>query len=200
MTSRHLAIVIGLDLAKDSFRKIHLFDSESGCMTVLKRSSSKKSQTTAIDLFQNVEIIIDRKTEGQMGFVKEHSVLKTRDSIAKNYRSFEFASLFCRTVFVNAQHMPHPETVFDLVDSSLDAWASKPNPEATFLKALYRLASDDGFPVKQSWYQKLSPEDQEHAHDVLTQPLETQTTPPAIAKRIAEDLKDWLATHYEFRF
>ena len=194
------AIVIGIDNHTDRFLRIHLFEAEAGYLCVLKRKATKKVSSNNLDLFQEVEMVIEKKTEHDIGFVKEFTTLASFAGIGRNYSAFDNASRFCRAIQLNARHMPHPEGVFELLKVSLQAWEAKPHPDVTFFKALYRLAYEDGFPVKEGWLLRLNKTDQQVAKSILYQKIEEQKPDTNAVKLLAENLITWLTHHQDFLF
>lgn len=194
------ATVIGINNGTERFNRIHLFEPENGYLCVLKRKSSKKMSSNNLDLFEDVEIVIQKTNEHDMGFVKEFMVLQSRTRIGKNYTAFENASRFCRAIQLNARHMPNPQGIFDLIKLSLDAWDAKPNPDVTFFKALFRLAYEEGFPVKEDWLRRLDKTNLEFAKTVLSQKVEEQEVAMNQVKQLAENLIIWLSHQQDFLF
>lgn len=194
------AIIIGIDNHADRFDRVHLFEAETGYLCVLKRKSTKKVSSNNLDLFQEIEMVIEKKNEYDIGFVKEFTTLNSHAGIGKNYTSFDNASRFCRVIHLNARHMPHPADVFELLKMSLQAWDVKPHPDVTFFKALYRLAYEDGFPVKEGWLLQLNKTEQQVAKSVLYQKIDEQEPDANAVKLLAENLMNWLTHHQDFLF
>ena len=194
------AIVIGIENNTERFNRVHLFEPENGYLCALKPRPSKKIGSNNFDLFQELELIIQKKNETDIGFIKEFSILSAHAGIGKSYAAFENASRFCRAIQLNARHMPHPDSVFELLKTSLQAWDAKPNPEVTFFKALFRLAYEDGFPVKEGWLLRLNKSDQEVAKSVLYRRVDEQQPEPEGVKQLAETLIHWLTHHQDFLF
>ena len=153
------AIVIGIEEGSERFSRVHLFSESEGYELTLKRKSSRRAGTQHLDLFQTVELVLEQKPDKDLSFLKETHILTERTQIGKHYQTFEMASRFCRAVRLNARHMQETGSVFSLLEQSLDAWNSKTLPNTIFLKALFRLASEEGFPVRQYWLGKMSKEE-----------------------------------------
>jgi hypothetical protein len=194
------AIVIGIDSNTERFNRIHLFESEHGYICVLKRKSSKKISSNNLDLFQEVEIVIQKTNDQDIGFVKEFTIIEAHTGIGKNYTAFDNASQFCRAIQLNARHMPNPQSVFELIKLSLHSWHCKPNPDVTLFKALYRLASEDGFPVKEDWLLRLNKNEREIAKSVLYRKVDEQEPASNAVKQLAEHLIKWLTHQQDFLF
>ena len=194
------SIVIGIEEGSERFSRVHLFSATDGCELTLKRKTSRRAGTQHLDLFQTVELVIDQKAEQDLSFLKETQILTERPQIGKHYPTFEMASRFCRAVRLNARHMQDPASIYDLLEQSLNAWNSKPFPHTIFFKALFRLASEEGFPVRQYWVGRMKKEERLEADKLLSSPLDTLLSPESSANQLASDLINWLTHHQEFMF
>jgi hypothetical protein len=194
------ATVIGMEPTGESFVRVHLFSAHAGCSLALKRKSTKKGGSSHLDLFQDAELVIKQESEHAVGFIQENTVFRTRQAIARRYEAFDCASRFCRIIHLNARHMTHPEPITALLQTSLDAWEQRPHPQATLLKALYRLASEDGFPVRESWLQQLSPSLRSDALAILHRSLDEQQHTPQMVENLVDSLMGWLSREQDFIF
>jgi len=193
-------IVIGIETGSERFSRVQLFSEESGYQQVLKRKSSKQAGIQHLDLFQTVEVVFEQKPTYEMAFLKETHILADRDRIGKNYSAFENASRFCRAIHLNARHMENPKTIYELLVQCLDAWNSKPNPHTIFLKALFRLAAEEGFPVRELWLSEMNPDDRTQTRIILSEPLDTLKIPDSVSKVLADQLINWLTHRQDFLF
>ncbi len=193
-------IVINIEEGSERFSRIHLFSEDEGIIMALKRKSTKRSGMQHLDLFQTAEIVFDQKPSQDISFVKETHILTEREAIGKSYTTFAQASRFCRVVQLNARHMENPQSVFETLKQALDAWNQKPYPYTTFFKALYRLASEEGFPVRQIWLERMNKKERISASSILKQPLETIPFPDENSKVLAENLTNWLTHQQDFLF
>ncbi len=193
-------IVIGIEEGSERFSRIQLFSKEEGFQQALKRKSTYRTGLQHLDLFQTVELVLEQKPTHDIGFLKETHILAERANIGKTYAAFESASRFCRAIYLNARHVEAPESVYDLLQQCLDAWNSKPHPQTTFFKALFRLAMEEGFPVRQIWLHQMPAKEKALAYTILTQPLESLTSPETPSKVLAENLTNWLTHQQDFLF
>jgi hypothetical protein len=194
------ATVIGMEPAGESFMRLHLFSAESGCCLALRRRSTRKGGSLQLDLFQDAELVLRQESEHAVGFIQESVVLRARESIARRYDAFASASRFCRAIHLNARHMTHPEPISSLLQTSLDAWENRPHPNATLLKAIYRLAQEDGFPVQESWLLRLDANARQDARAILHRTLDRQEHPPEVVENLLESLMGWLSREQDFIF
>lgn len=193
-------IVIGIEDGTERFSRIHLFSASEGYELALKRKSTRRAGTRHLDLFQTVEIVLDQKPDKAFSFLKETHTLAERVQIGKHYQTFEMASKFCRAVRLNARHMQEAESVYQLLEQSLNAWNIKTMAHTIFLKALFRLAAEEGFPVRQYWLGKMNEESRTEAEYLLSNPLDLLQEPELPAKHLALNLINWLTHHQDFMF
>jgi len=89
--------------------------------------------------------------------------------------------------------------VVDLLRTSLGALAAGGRPDIVWLKALYCLLRDEGYPVKQQWWPELAAVDRDLAAQLINQPLAGQTAEAASVARITRRLEEWVAAETEIR-
>jgi recombinational DNA repair protein (RecF pathway) len=193
-------IVIGLEKGTERFSRVQLFSDEAGYLQALRRKSTRRAGTLQLDLFQSVEVVLEQKAGYELSFLKECNIVLERQTIATHYAAFDCACRFCRAIQLNAGHMEHPESIFQLLAQSLDAWNEKPLPHATLLKALFKLASQEGFPVRERWLPQHNNTEVATIRILLGQPLQSLSIPDSHAKELAEDLTNWLSSQQDFLF
>jgi hypothetical protein len=89
--------------------------------------------------------------------------------------------------------------VADLLRTSLGALAAGGRPDIVWLKTLYSLLRDEGYPVKQQWWPQLPPADRDAAVQLLNQPLAAQNAGPESVSQITRSLESWVAAETEIR-
>ena len=89
--------------------------------------------------------------------------------------------------------------ITDLLRSSFAALAAGGRPDIAWLKALYCILRDEGYPVKQQWWPQLAAPDRATAAQLLNQPLAAQTTDAATVARLTRQLEDWVRGETEIR-
>jgi hypothetical protein len=192
------ATVIGSEASGESFVKLHLFSAEGGYRLALQRRAGKSGKSRPPDLFEEVECLLRQTRESSPCYIVECTASRSRANIAKSWQSFENASYFCQTLRLNATHMPHPESVHLLLQRCLDAWERLLHPECILLKALYRLACEEGLPAKASWLEKLPSATRESAHFLLHTPLEGIRETVTPVADLNESLIRWLRHQQDF--
>ena len=102
-----------------------------------------------------------------------------------------------RVIARNPVHEESRSGVYALLRQTLAAFSATARSDAVYFKALYCFARDEGYPVKQEWWQGLPPATRAVVADVLNQPVATQTTAPPAVASLTGRLEDYLRTHTE---
>lgn len=149
-------LVLRLEPTGESFLKMHMLGTDEGLLLCLKRLSRKqRSEKPSPDLFDTAEIQLERARQGTLQFVSGYHPIERRSAIGHNYRRLQRASQFCQLLVHNATHMPDLPALYRLATRSLDAFATRPTPDVVFLKSLFILLQEEGYPVRESWWPHL---------------------------------------------
>ena len=189
------ALVLRTAASGESFRKVDILTQESGYIFCLQRISKKNPQQGTPDLFDTASIQLESSRQGTARFVKEYQLLKRRSSIGKSYRKLHQASKFCALIVKNAPHMADPAPLYEIAERTLDAFADKELPEIIFLKALYLLLKNEGYPVRESWWPQLPKHLQEPARRLINEPLpeNADQEPIKVCSEIDQNMCNWLS-------
>jgi recombinational DNA repair protein (RecF pathway) len=179
-----------------------LFSPEHGSMTAWLRSGKRDGASSiALDLFDDIDVMLTSSNQGQTWFVKEARVLIRRVSIGRSYDSLKQASAFTAIVARNQVPQEGRIKAAALLRQALDAFADASHaPEIVYLKALYSFARDEGYPVKQEWVEQLQPALKEASQALLRLSLvEIPNDPPtqAAASKLIRRLEDYLRANTE---
>jgi recombinational DNA repair protein (RecF pathway) len=182
----------------DRFQQLTVFSAHHGGLLCLRRLATKSAPTSAIlDLFDEAELWLESSNEGRTWFVKEARVLARHDAIGRSYDTLRLASAFAATIARNPVHEESRENVYSLLRQTFAAFGSTSRPDLVYLKALYCFARDEGYPVKQEWWQGLPVAARASASEMLNQPVAGQTVPPSAVATLIRQLEDYLRTHTE---
>lgn len=195
MSLAQRSLVLRKEPSGESFLKLHLLSPESGVQLCLKRVSSKRSGSKpAPDLFDTAEVRLEASKHGTAQFVGDYELMHRRSEIGQSYRSLRYASDFCNLLILNGTHMADLPTLYQLAERSLDAFAERSIPAVVFLKGLYLLLKDEGYPVRESWWPQLPAPMRSHCKALLGQPTpETWTEPEQNScEESIRHLLDWL--------
>lgn len=189
-------LVLGREPSGESHLLLTLLDADEGIVRCLARAS-RRAGPAQPDLFDEAEVTLERASGGANRFVRDYRVLRRLPGIGRNHAALERAS---RLAGVLRRNPPPPESApvaFQITRGSLAAMAERPRPDAAYLKALWLLLKDGGWPVEAHWLARLGSR-RETAAAVLSLPLDAQSADLAAVGELASDLERWAVgeVHY----
>ncbi|MDQ5979701.1 MAG: hypothetical protein QG602_2676 [Verrucomicrobiota bacterium] len=183
----------------DTFEQLTAFSSEHGVLHLLRRLKQSKDAATPLDLFDEAELWLESSSQGRTWFIKEHRHLQRHEGIGRSYEALKVAAAFSSLLTRNPVPDESRDAVVGLFRTSLAALAGGGRPDIVWLKTLYCLLRDEGYPVKQQWWPQLTGADRDTAAQLLNQPLASQTAEPADVARVVRRLEDWVKAETEIR-
>jgi len=194
------AIIIGRQLSgSDNFEQLTAFSAEHGVLLLLRRVRQGKAAATPLDLFDEAEVGLESSSQGRSWFIKEHRHVRRHEGIGRSYEALKTAAALGRLLARNPVPDESREAVVALLRTSLGALSAGGRPDIVWLKSLYSLLRDEGYPVKQQWWPQLTADDRTFAAQLLNQPLAGQTAEPATVARVTRRLEDWVAAETEIK-
>jgi hypothetical protein len=183
----------------DAFEQLTAFSAEHGVLLLLRRVKQGKTSVTPLDLFDETELSLESSSQGRTWFVKEHRHLVRHDGIGRSYEALRAAAALGLLLARNPVPDESRPAVTELLRSSFGALAAGGRPDIVWLKSLYCLLRDEGYPVKQQWWPALPADDRDVAAQLLNQPVAGQTAEPAAVHRITRRLEAWVGAETEIR-
>ncbi len=183
----------------DKFEQLTVFAAADGVLPCLRRIPQGKATATPLDLFDETELWLESSNQGRTWFIKEHRLIQRHDGIGRSYDALRAAAALGALLSRNPVPDESREAVADLLRTSFSALASGGRPDIVWLKTLYCLLRDEGYPVKQQWWPQLAAADRDHAAHLLNQPLAAQTADAPTVERITHRLEEWLRAETEIR-
>ncbi len=192
----------------DAFEQLTAFSADHGVLHLLRRISKGRARTplraatavpTNLDLFDEAELWLESSNQGRTWFISEHRLIRRHDGIGRSYETLKAAAALGILLGRNPVPDESRPAVAELLGTSLTALAAGGRPDIVWLKALYCLLRDEGYPVKQHWWPELTPTDRDTAVQLLNQPLAAQTADTATVARITRRLEDWVHAETEIR-
>lgn len=192
----------------DNFEQLTSFSAEHGvllCLTRLPKSSSSARRSAALpgegrlDLFDEAELWLESSSQGRTWFIKEHRLILRHDGIGRSYEALKTAAAFGPLLTRNPVPDESREPVAALLRSSLGALAAGGRADIVWLKTLYCLLRDEGYPVKQQWWPLLPAADRDPAARILNQPLAAQTADAPTVAALTRRLEAWVAAETEIK-
>ena len=194
-------VVLSREESGEGSLRIRVFSSDEGLVLVYKRLASKRASGSLPDLFDEVELRLSRPRTGSdsVSFVSEWRLLTRRPELACGQSRLETASALSLLYQRNGAHLAEPAPAAKLLADALDSLVAGYSPVAVYLKALYRFARVEGFPVKEAWWQSLSLVQKQNAAETLNVPLRDFVQEECATEEILESLKLWLNAETELR-
>jgi len=192
-------ILAKLPSGSDAFEQLTAFAAEHGVLHCLRRIPQGKTTATPLDLFDETELWLESSNQGRTWFIKEHRLIQRHDGIGRSYEALSAAAALGRLLGRNPVPDESREAVVDLLRTTFTALAAGGRPDIVWLKALYCLLRDEGYPVKQQWWPQLADADRDTAAHLLNQPLAAQTADAAAVARINRRLEDWVHAETEIK-
>jgi len=181
----------------DAFEQLTAFSPEHGVLLLLRRVKQSKTSATPLDLFDEAELWLESSSQGRTWFVKEHRFIHRHDGIGRSYDALRAAVNLGNLVTRNPVPDESRVAVMDLLRTSLTALAAGGRPDIVWVKSLYCLLRDEGYPVKQQWWPGLSSADRDAAVQILNRPVAAQVIDPAAVARVSRRLADWVGAETE---
>jgi hypothetical protein len=183
----------------DAFEQLTAFAADQGVLHCLRRQAQGKSANTPLDLFDEAELWLESSNQGRTWFIKEHRLIQRHEGIGRSYDALRAAAALGALLARNPVPDESREAVATLLRTTFNALAAGGRPDIVWLKALYCLLRDEGYPVKQQWWPQLAGDDRDTAAQLLNQPLAGQTADTATVSRITRRLEDWVRAETEIR-
>jgi len=192
------AIVLLRQPAADRFQQYTVLSGEHGLLRCLRRLSGRAAPAAPpLDLFDEVELDLTSSNQGRTWFVQEARVTARPGAIGRSYETLNLASRFAAILARNPVSAEGRMRAAELARQTFRALAAGARPDIVFFKALYCFARDEGYPVKQEWWQGLPAADRAAAAALLNQPVSAQTAGAAAVAQITRHLEDYLRGHTE---
>jgi hypothetical protein len=197
------ALVLLKQPPADAFQTFTVFSGEHGALLALQRLPKKNAPAcVALDLFDDVALILESSNQGRTWFVRESRLLTRHGGIGRHYESLRFASALAALVARNPVPDESRAPVVALLRAAFAAFAESARPDLVYFKSLYRFARDEGYPVKQDWLAGLATADRALAENLLATPLAVlaearSATPDPAAATLLRRLEDYLRAHAE---
>jgi len=184
----------------DTFQTLTIFSPSHGTLTALQRLSKKPGAVTsavALDLFDEVSLYLETANQGHTWFIKEPRLLTRHAALGRDYETLRHASSLATFISRNPAPEESRERIYALLRDAFAAFATSARPDIVYFKSLYRLARDEGHPMKQHWFPALPAGDRALVASLLNQPVSTQTLDLETVSRLQKRLENYLREHTE---
>jgi recombinational DNA repair protein (RecF pathway) len=183
----------------DAFEQLSIFSENDGLLLCLRRQTTKNpaNQSTPLDLFDEAEFWLESSNEGRTWFIREHRHIARHSGTGRSYEALQAAAAMAQLVQRNPVPDESRAPIAALLRQGLQALDRGARPDVVWLKALFCFLRDEGYPVKQHWWQQLEPADRELAAAVLNRPIAGQELQPADVQRLTGNLVGWIRSDTE---
>lgn len=200
---RFEGVVLLRENAGERHLRLTLLDPDHGLVRCLYKPAAKSGAAMVTpDLFDTAEVFLDTPKSGETArFVREYRLVRRHAALGADYARLTLA---CRLANLLSKN-PHPPESWPVIHAlacdAIAAIAEKPCPEAAYFKTLWRLARDEGLPVKEDFFVRLRPGERDLAVIVLNTPLTgltEDTAPKPLVEGLSRSLEQWLASEADF--
>lgn len=188
-------IVLKRETSGEMYYRINLISPEHGQLLVMMRRPKRNIRTSLPDLFDAIEVVLERKTEDSIGFVKELTILQRRRGLAKSFIALELACEWSAILLKNLPRHLEVKDDYELLARGLDAWEKRQNPEAVFFKCLFVYARREGYAVKTDWFENLPHHERVAVASILNTPVARLEIEPAEVRKYTDALKHYIQYH-----
>lgn len=200
-TLQTAAFILGREPSgADSFERLAAFSPTEGLLHCLRRHSGKAGgHTTPLDLFDEAELWLESSNQGRTWFIKEHRHITRHPGIGRSYAALQAAASLARLLQRNPVSHESRPPVAALLRQSFGALDHGARPDLVWFKTLFCFLRDEGYPVKQHWWQQLDPADRILSTQLLNHPIADQNPDAVTVRRLTGLLAHWVASDTELR-
>lgn len=204
------AFILGRQTSgSDNFEQLTAFSEEHGvllCLARLPKSSPPSARRNSaapsearLDLFDETELSLESSSQGRTWFIKEHRLVRRFTGLGRSYDALRTAAALAALITRNPVPDESRVPIAALLRQSLASLEGGARPDLVWLKSLFVFLRDEGYPVKQQWWQQLASPDRDAAAQILNHPIAGQTPEPALVAQLTQRLEAWLAGDTEIR-
>tara|TARA_A100001037_G_scaffold162198_1_gene145956 strand:- start:33 stop:641 length:609 start_codon:yes stop_codon:yes gene_type:complete len=166
---------------------------KSGFTTAFKKTGKLLSANAQPDLFDTASILLETGRQGNGHFVKSYAPRLRRENIPKDYARFQTACQLALVLCRNGPFLEDALQTYRLTETALDAFNTPSTPPPViYLKFLYLLVRQEGYPVRQAWRQTLTSRQAQALALILSQPLEVLAGhTPRLCDELILNLEAW---------
>lgn len=184
--------VLFRDLRGESSLYIEAFSGRLGALSMMKRISAKKTSALP-DIFDDIEASLNPSSSGDLKFVGGFEIRRRRTAIASDYGAFEDAAAIAGVVRRNGRHIEDTARLSARLRRSLDAIDAGMPSQAVRLKFLYLLVRDEGYPVREDFFARLSENEKRLFAVIVNTPSAELSDFKAYSRDMLEKFCRWIS-------
>lgn len=195
------AFVLDRSPGGEGFVRLQVLCRESGVRLLLQRAASgtgRGQRPPPPDLFDQVAFEIEARDEGP-AFVKDARIVFHPTELPRHWEALQAASRFGRVLLDNRLSPDAAAPLFDLLVRALPAFSSGVRPDCTYLKCLYLLLRDEGYPVREDWALSLPLDAAQDLAALINTPLAAQTVGADRVRWLTRQIETWASHNAELR-
>ncbi|MCC5841326.1 MAG: hypothetical protein JJT96_14505 [Opitutales bacterium] len=189
------AVVLGRGDSGEARWRFSFLHAGEGLVMALRRQPGKRAGSAPVpDVFEIGEVQLVASAPGKPYFLRDYRPVQTFRELARNPGAFRLAGVLCAFYRLNLHPSENNALHFEALRQALQAFARRPDPDATLFKAVYRFASQEGFAVREDWAARLQPAEADDARRILSLPLDQIDVSPerttALTRRLFQFLEE----------
>ena len=188
------AIILDKENRGESSVMLTAFSSEKGLMYLFKRMSGKKTSLIP-DLFDEITCKIrqpDFTGNIPVTFLQSFEIIKHRQGISTSYNKLCSASDISLIVKHNGENINETHSLYSLLSKTFEGIEKTKNMPAVQIKFLYLLTKEQGYAIKEDFFQSLSNDDKTTFAHILKTPSQNLDEHIYQAEKLNEMLKRWI--------
>jgi recombinational DNA repair protein (RecF pathway) len=187
----------------EGFVRLLVLCREGGVRLILQRApagaGSRRPRIPLPDLFDCAEFEVEQRDDGP-GFVRDVRILATHPGLAKDWNRLSLASRLTRVVADNRGSSEDAPLLFTLLAKAFLAMERGIRPDAAYLKAIFVMLRETGYPVREDWALSLPADQRADLETLLRTPLDDLQTPPDRVRVLTHRLETWATNSLDLRF
>ncbi len=190
MAENITGIILEKSLRGESGVLFKIFSAESGLKLLHKRVGAKKTSQLP-DFFDEIFAECEKSKMGEMYFLKDFELQKSRTQIAVNYDAFLIACEIAKFALKNANYLEGFAQFYKTLSSSLDAINSGADATSVYIKFLYVFMRDEGYAIKEDFVASLTGDAFALLKKILTTPA-LELKKELAAASLLKQMQNWI--------
>ncbi len=191
------AIIVDRQNRGETSIMLTAFSAEEGLIYLFKRMSAKKTSLVP-DLFDEINCQTkppEASKSTSIHFLQSFDILKQRMGISTSYDKLCVSSEIAQIIKANGENIEERKSLFDLLKKTFDAIENSQNLKAIQIKFLYLLTKEQGYAIKEDFFQSLSNNDKTTFAYILKTPAQLLTEYIQQTENLYVMLKRWIQTN-----
>ena len=193
------ALILAREDAGENHLKLRLLCQESGLVLGMQRQSrsGKTSKNPIPDLFDLIQVTLNLPKTGGTGlyFMGECHIIRRHPGLGKQYSRLKAAGDYARLLIRNAAHLEDHDRLFTRTCRFFEILEQTDLPQVAFLKALFLFLREEGYPLKEDWWNRLPPPARSRTTHYLNDPLDKIEVTAPSPDSILDSLVHWTRAH-----